>query len=255
MNIVIVEDERLTAKDLEEIILEVEPSAKVLTILTSVRQAVQYFQKNPTPDLLFCDIQLGDGLSFEIFTKVQISVPIVFCTAFDQYALDAFKLNGIDYVLKPFTASAIEAALRKYKGFSQLFGATADSMQQLQHLIKQIQPTAPSPPSQLLVHHKEKIIPVKWEDIALFYIDNQVTYLYAFNGTSYYYNKTLDQLEQMVGTKFFRANRQMLVNRTAVKDASHHLSRKFTVHLNVPFEQSIMVSKEKLPDFLNWLSA
>jgi two-component system response regulator LytT len=257
MNIVIVEDERLTAKDLEEIILDVAPGVHIQAHLSSVRQAVTYLQQNPAPDLFFCDIQLGDGLSFEIFDQVTVSAPIVFCTAYDQYALEAFKLNGIDYVLKPFTSEAIRAALKKYEGYSAHFGASP-SLQQIQQLLAQLQvPTLQNPhkPSQLLVHHKERIIPIPWEDIALFFIDQQVTYLYTMDGMRYFYNKTLDQLETICGPHFFRANRQMLINRAAIKDASHHLSRKFSVHLQIPFEEPIRISKEKLPEFLQWLSA
>lgn len=258
MNIVIVEDERLTAKDLEEILLEVDANVQVVAILSSVKQAVQYLQKNPMPDLFFCDIQLGDGLSFEIFDQVPVWVPIIFCTAYDQYALDAFKKNGIDYLLKPFTSEAIREALDRYKKFSAHFTETTTSLNSLQNLLAQLTlpgNSAVQRPSQLLVHHKEKIIPIPWKDIAMFYIQQQVTYLYTMEGTRYFYNKTLDQLESICGEAFFRVNRQALIHRIAVKDAAHHLSRKFSVHLHIPFEEPITVSKEKLPEFLEWLGA
>lgn len=255
MNIIIIEDEKLTAKDLEDIILEVLPSAKIEAVLYSVRQAVTYFENNPPPELIFCDIQLGDGLSFDIFTKIKIQTPIIFCTAYDEYALNAFKLNGIDYILKPFTKESIQQALNKYHDLSLLFkdtsANTSVSLEDLQDLIHTMNPTKVS---NILVHHKEKIIPIKVTQIAVFYIENQITYLRTFTGENYFLNKTLDQVDQLVGDQFFRANRQFLINKDAVNNASHQLSRKFSVSLTIPFEHAITVSRDKLNDFLAWLT-
>ncbi len=251
MNIVIIEDEKLTAKDLEEVILEVAPSARIDATLHSVKQAVDYFSKSPAPDLIFSDIQLGDGLSFEVFDKVAIKTPIVFCTAYDEYALHAFRLNGIDYVLKPFTQDAVKAALDKYKDLSEAFSGGSDSVSEIQRILKEMKPTAST---SILVNHREKIIPIKLADIAIFYIENQATRLLTLDGSTYYLNKTLEQLEQMCGDDFFRANRQFLLNREAISEASHHLSRKFSVHLKVPFDHSITISRDKLKEFLEWLA-
>lgn len=251
MKIVIIEDERLTAKDLEEIILEVRSGATIEAILYSVKQAVNYFEHHPAPDLIFSDIQLGDGLSFEIFDKVAVAAPIVFCTAYDEYALEAFRLKGIDYVLKPFTREEIQASLAKHKDLSEVFSGHHDVVDQLQELLEGArQPRA----SSILVNHREKIIPVRMDDVAVFYIENQSTYLTLFSGETYYYNRTLDQIQQVAGGKFFRVNRQFLVNRSAVKNASHHLSRKLSVSLTIPFGHTITMSKEKFGDFMAWLS-
>lgn len=251
MNIVIIEDEKLTAKDLEDVILEVAPSSNIVAMLHSVKQAIAYFDNHPSPDLIFSDIQLGDGLSFDIFNAVKISTPIVFCTAYDEYAIQAFRLNGIDYVLKPFTTDAVQAALDKYAELSKTFSRSGTALTEIQRLLDEMKPTKSS---SILVNHKEKIIPIKIDDIAVFYIENQGTYLLNFAGKAYFLNKTLDQIEQLCGTQFFRASRQFLINRAAVSDASHHLSRKFSVRLNVPFGHSITISKEKLSDFLTWLA-
>lgn len=251
MKIVIIEDEKLTARDLEDLIMEAAPSCQVLATLYSVKQAVNYLSKAPAPDLIFSDIQLGDGLSFDIFNQVNIHTPIVFCTAYDEYALKAFRLNGIDYILKPFTLEAVKAALDKYDEMSRVFSGGGLAMEELQRVLNDIKP---SKSSSVLVNHREKIIPVKVEDIAVFYIQNQITYLMTFEGQSYFLNKTLDQLEKTCGEKFFRASRQFLINRDAVSNASHHLSRRFSVTLTVPFEHQITVSREKLNDFLNWLT-
>jgi two-component system response regulator LytT len=251
MKIIIIEDEKLTAKDLEDMILEVAPSCQIVAALYSVKQAVGYLSKNPAPDLIFSDIQLGDGSSFDIFNEVKISTPIVFCTAYDEYALKAFRLNGIDYMLKPFTQEAVKAALDKYDELSQVFSGGGSAIEEVQRILNELKPTKSS---SVLVNHKEKIIPIKVDDIAVFYIHNQITYLMTHEGKSYFLNKTLDQLEQLCGEKFFRASRQFLVNREAVSNASHHLSRRFSVTLKVPFEHQITVSREKLNDFLEWLA-
>ena len=241
----------MTAKDLEDVILEVAPSSQIVATLYSVKQAVDYLNKNPAPDLIFCDIQLGDGLSFDIFQRVKINTPIVFCTAYDEYALKAFRLNGIHYILKPFTQEAVKAALDKYDELSQVFSGGGVAIEEIQRLLTEIKPAKSS---SVLVNHKEKIIPIKVDDIAVFYIHNQVTYLMTFEGKSYFLNKTLDQIEELCGEKFFRASRQFLVNRDAISNASHHLSRKFSVTLKIPFEHQITVSREKLNDFLEWLA-
>lgn len=250
MKIVIIEDEKLTAKDLEQAIHEVAPDAQIVAILYSVKQSVEFFQTQPEVNLIFSDIQLGDGLSFDIFDQVSVSAPIIFCTAYDEYALNAFQQNGIDYVLKPFTASTIKAALDKFTKLTEVFKGPSEDRVDLRELIKNLQPTRSS---SILVYHKEKIIPINIDQIAVFYIEHQATYLVTFEGQSYYINKTLDQLEEVCGGSFFRANRQFLISRKAVQAASHHRSRKFSVRLNIPFEHSITVSKEKLTAFLTWL--
>lgn len=251
MKIVIIEDEKLTAKDLEHVILEVAPESEVVQILYSVKQALEYFEQHPTPDLIFSDIQLGDGLSFEIFEQISIPTPVIFCTAYDEFALEAFRQNSIDYVLKPFSKEAIQSALDKYTSLSEVFSKPTAGMNELRDIIQQMQPARSS---SILVHHREKIIPIKMENIGVFYIENKGTYLQTMDGQTYFINKTLDELEQAGGSSFFRANRQFLINRQAVGEASHHLSRKFSVHLNIPFEHSITISKEKLSDFLGWLA-
>lgn len=250
MKIVIIEDEKLTAQDLELVLQEVNPDIEIIGILPSVKQAIHYFKNHPEPDLIFSDIQLGDGLSFDIFDEIPVKSPIIFCTAYDEYALQAFQQNGMDYVLKPFSTEAIRAALDKYQRFTDVFSKPMDQLKELRSLLEQARPQTSS---SILVYHREKIIPIKISDIAVFYIENQLTHLITFDEKTYYLNKTLDQLEKKCGPDFFRANRQYLINRQAVREASHHLSRKFTVKVAVSLPKSITVSKEKLPDFLAWL--
>lgn len=252
MKIIIIEDELLTAEDLRNTILEIEPNAQVVACLSSVKEAILYFKKNEKPDLIFSDIQLGDGLSFEIYKNLSISTPVIFCTAYDEYALNAFKANGIDYILKPYNRKTIEEALAKYKQLKNNFAHNIAQYETILDLFEKIK--AKKKQEVVLVNYKEKIIPVRIDDIALFYIDYEITHLFTFEQKQYSINKTIEELEEITGDDFFRTNRQFLINRKAIKDASRYFARKLSISLIIPFKEQIIVSKEKSKDFLNWLS-
>ena len=251
MKIVIIEDEPLTAKDLADCIVKADPQAQIIAVLSSVKEAIIFFKENPEPDLIFSDIQLGDGISFEIFATLSSTIPVIFCTAYNEYALNAFKAAGIDYILKPFTVKTISDAIAKYKEFRDRFSKSAPSYQSITSLMENIK----KPKSQsLLVSYKDKILPIPAEDIALFYLQNEMTHLLTFAKQQYFINKTLEEVENFIPGEFFRVNRQYLVNRKAVKDVSHYFSRKLLVNLTIPFDDKITVSKVKANHFLSWLS-
>jgi two-component system response regulator LytT len=247
MKIVIIEDEKLTAGDLAEAITECFPQARVEAILYSVRESLQYFSRPTETDLIFSDIQLGDGLSLEIFSKIDLKIPTIFCTAFDEYALRAFKANGIDYILKPFTLEAVKAAIDKYLS---LKGNTVDyaALERLFAVRKNTEA------SSVLVYYQEQILPVGLQQIAFFYLKNGAVSLTTFEGKTYPVNKSLDDLGKVAEPLFFRTNRQFLINRKAVQKASNHLARKLSVHLVMPTPESVTVSREKLTAFLEWLT-
>ena len=252
MKVVIIEDEKLTADDLAETILKIVPDAKIISVLHSVSTAISWFQKNEHPDLIFSDIQLGDGLSFEIFKKISTNVPVIFCTAYDEYALKAFDANGIDYILKPFDKSTIEAAFSKYNKLKNKFSENSSS---LDNVIRLLENKKKHNQVSVLVYHKDKIVPVRLEEIALFYIENEITYLLTFDQKSYTINKTIEEIEKISSDVFFRVNRQFLVNRKAIKEASQYFARKLSLTLTISFKETITVSKLKVPEFLDWLSA
>jgi len=252
MNIVIIEDEGLVADDLERNIRELIGEPVDIIKLKSVKESIAYFKKEDAPDLIFSDIQLGDGLSFEIFVAQQISVPVIFCTAYDEYALDAFKANGIDYILKPFTRETLNNALQKYSLLKKIF--SADQMPQYDALLQMLTNRESQTVASVLVYHQDKIIPVKLEDIALFYLKNEITHLLTFSGKNYYPNKNLDELERLSGNSFFRANRQFLVCRKAIIDVSSFFSRKLSLNLSIPFSEKVIVSKARAAQFLTWLA-
>lgn len=253
MNVVIIEDEVLVAEELEKNIKEILGQDSEITRLESVKDAIAYFNKAEEPDLIFSDIQLGDGLSFEIFLAVQSKAPVIFCTAFDAYALEAFKANGIDYILKPFTKETLGKALDKYQQLKKTFSATQQP--QYDVLMSLLAGKATQHAASVLVYHQDKIIPVKIEDVAIFYLENEVTHLVTFSGTKYYPNKNLDELERLSGHTFFRANRQALVCRNAIIDVSSFFSRKLSLNLKVALNDKVIVSKAKSSQFLSWLAA
>jgi predicted alpha/beta superfamily hydrolase/DNA-binding LytR/AlgR family response regulator len=253
MNIIIIEDEPLTAKDLEVCIRGAEPDATIVAVLGSVAEAVEYFRENALPDLIFSDIQLGDGLSFPVFAGLEAPVPVIFCTAYDAYALDAFRAMGIDYILKPFSSSEIAAALGKYK---VLRGSGASSAGSASGVLADLAVLFGGQGARrsVLVYHKDKIIPVNVGDIAVCYLKDDVVRLVTFAKQQYTVNKTLEEIEKAVGAGFYRVNRQCLVNREAIRDVQQDLGRRLLVNLLVPCEETVTVGRAKVTSFLEWLS-
>jgi len=251
MKLLIIEDEKLTSEDLAETVLQIDSKIIIVGILSSVKEAISWFKRNESPDLIISDIQLGDGLSFEIFNTVKCTVPVIFCTAFDIYAINAFKVNGIDYILKPFTVQSISDALNRYSTFKNTFTKNTSNFETIVELFtKQKQTHSGS----ILVYHKDKIIPIKFDSIALFYIESEITHLNTFDNKSYSISKSLDELETISNNQFYRVNRQYLVNRKSIKEASNYFARKLSLTLLIPFKDTITVSKEKVSAFLLWLS-
>jgi len=248
MKIVVIEDEQLTAQDLIDILKKIDPKIEVIAHLSSVQESISFFSETQNKiDLILSDIQLGDGLSFDIFKQLPLNTPVIFCTAYDEYALDAFKSNGIDYILKPYSEKNIADALQRYVNLQTGF------ISKVHDFTQTLETIYPPSHSAILVHHKDKIIPLKIIDVAIAYIRNEIVYLHTFDGKSYQINKSLDELTSLLGTFFFRANRQYIVNREVVQDVNLFLTRKYMVNLRIPFKEQIFVSKEKMTSFLNWL--
>ncbi len=252
MKIIIIEDEPLIAESLTDTILLVDSTISVIKVLYSVKQATQYFESaHETADLIFSDIQLGDGLSFEIFNSIKIDIPIIFCTAYEEYALEAFDANSIHYILKPFDKKGIEKALAKYKNLTSR--STSISVASMESIFKLIEEKHKPRIHSLLVYRGEKIIPVKTTDIAYFYLRNEVVSLTSFDNKQYTVNVNLDTIEAQLDATFYRANRQFIINRSSVKEVSHDFGRKLVVELTVPCNEQIIISKVKAPEFLLWL--
>lgn len=248
MKIIIIEDERNTAEDLKETILKVQPDAKIIAMLHSVKEALAYFAENEKPDLLFCDIQLGDGTSFEILNKAQIKTPVIFCTAYDEFALTAFEAHSIDYIMKPFDMATVGKALAKYRDLK-------DMLSPLNHnLILEILEKRNKSDDRMLVRYKDKIMPVAYTDIALFFLEHELVQLVTFDNKAYFVQKSLEELEKQMGDSFYRVNRQFLVNKAAIKDVSTSITRSITINLKFNFTNKPVVSKQKAASFLDWLT-
>ncbi len=251
MNIAIIEDEQLTAEDLAGLIGSIDKDIRVVALLDSVKNATAFLQQAPAIDLIFSDIQLGDGLSFEIFRKIPVHAPVIFCTAYDEYALDAIKSNGIEYILKPYTGQCIGEAIEKYCRLKDHFSDEPDYEKIIQAITGH--KTADRKASSILVYHRDKILPVGLNEAAVFYIDNELTHVQCFDNRDFVLNQSLDELEALCGSMFFRINRQHLVNRRAIQDANHIQHRKYIVNLSVRFKETLVVSKNRTGNFLEWL--
>jgi two-component system, LytTR family, response regulator LytT len=250
MKIAIIEDEKLTAKDLAKTLLAIDSEIEIVKMVHSVEEAIDFFETKPNIDLIFSDIELGDGLSFEIFEKLKITTPIIFCTAYNQYALEAFKTVGVDYILKPFSKQSIENTLLKFNNLKENLSSPKEDYSSLLNILKQkITPQTQS----VIIHQGDKIIPLNSKDIALFFIEDDLIFAYTFDGKKHPLSQNMDSLEKQFSTEFFRANRQFLINRKAVKDASHYFSRKILINLTIPFKEQIIVGKLKTTAFSNWL--
>jgi two-component system, LytTR family, response regulator LytT len=252
MKVIIIEDEALTADDLAGILIKLPAGIIVSKILYSVKEAVEYLQNNPPPDLIFCDIQLGDGHSFEIFKAVQTNVPVIFCTAYNEYALEAFNNNGVGYILKPFTKKTIKDALDKFTNLKNSITKTNDDFSSI---LTAIQQQGNNKPISVLINWKEKIIPVKIADIALFSVEFKTTHLITKDNRDYTIGYNLDELEQLCGNGFYRANRQYLINREAVEEVLQYTARKLFVKLSIKGAFDITIAKAKVPEFLSWLKS
>lgn len=250
MNIIIIEDEIKAAKSLAGLIGKLKPEAKITAQIQSIENAVDYLTHNETPDLIFMDIQLSDGLCFEIFKAVKISCPIIFCTAYGEYAMDAIKANGIDYIVKPFSEKELQEALEKAANFKNFFQQNIES--NLDELIKAIGLNEEK--KSFLVFKNNKYITVSTEQIAFIHIKITSPCIQTFKGEEYYLNQSLDQLQKQLPEKqFFRLNRQYLVNFSAIKEVEHYFDRKLLVNLTVPCSEKLLIGKEKTTTFLQWL--
>ncbi|WP_333597063.1 LytTR family DNA-binding domain-containing protein [Chryseobacterium flavum] len=250
MNIIIIEDEFRAAKSLQNLIADLKPDFRISGVYDSIETSIEALTKEPKPDLIFMDIQLSDGLSFEIFKAVEITCPVVFCTAFDQYMLDAFKSKGIDYVLKPFSREDIAEALKKVDELKKFF--QKDELPDLESFLQKIK--QPEGKSSFLVFKNQKYTTVPTESIAYFYIHNEITHLVTFSKEQFQLSQPLGQIAEQVSDKqFFRVNRQYLVNFKAIREMEHYFQRKILVKLVVDTPEKLLINKEKTHSFFSWL--
>ncbi|MFA6059488.1 MAG: LytTR family DNA-binding domain-containing protein [Taibaiella sp.] len=252
MNILIIEDEVKVAKELKLMVENIKADIQVIHTIASVKIAIKWLAENPTPDLILSDIQLADGLSFEIFKAININVPVIFCTAFDHYAITAFEANSIDYLLKPIEEQKLKSAIEKYDRLKDFFsGSEAKYGKQIASLLQQVNSNYKSA---LLVHFQNKIIPVKTADIKFIYSAAGIVSLYTRQHEKYYLSQILEDLElQLNPQQFFKANRQFIINRDIIQTVEHFFTRRLAVRLSCEVPENIIISKVRAPEFLKWM--
>ena len=249
MKALIIEDETAAARNLKMLLAASYPEIDVIGTIESVAEAVAWFGANPTPELVFMDIHLADGNSFRIFDSVKIECPIIFTTAYDQYALDAFRVNSIDYLLKPIKQSDLERAVGKLMALT-----SAASREYVGRTQEMVEKANNKNNSTLLVQVKDKIIPISTEDIAFFYTSNERVSVTTMDGRCYPVDGTLEGHYGALSTEqFFRANRQFIIARRAIRDMSVWFGSRLAVNLSVDTPERIIVSKARTSEFKAWL--
>jgi DNA-binding LytR/AlgR family response regulator len=248
MKAVIIEDEKLIAEEMTDTILEVAPDIEILAILPSIKTAKQWIEDNPAPDLMFMDIKISDGLSFELFDKVKITSPVIFCTAYEEYAIRAFKANGVDYLLKPLQEDELAQAVEKVR---QMKKATPELPANMQSLIDYFLQTGGSKPKykeRFVVNSNNRWTPVETKEIAVICRET-LNYLYKFNGEKLIFDYTpMDDLEKVLDPDiFFRANRQTIVNINAILSVKPLDNQKLMLLLKSPLKMEIDISRIKAP--------
>ena len=251
MKILIIEDEAFAADALEKIVLELRPQTEVQDRLESIEEAVEYFQLQPEPDLIFCDIHLSDGSSFEIFKQIEIKTPVIFTTAYNEYAIEAFKVNSIDYLLKPLKKKEVATAIKKYEELQK--DEISLGIENLRNLLK-TPAQEQKVKSRFMVKSGQTIKTIPSEDVAYFLAEEGVVLLYTFDGKRFVVNYTLDQLDgQLEQKKFFRVNRQLISNIEAVSEVSPYFKGRLHLTLDPPLAGEQIISSSKASAFKQWL--
>ena len=249
MKALIIEDEMLASQALCKLIEKVSPETEVLDVLQTIADSKDWFKANPMPDLVFMDIHLADGSSFAIFDMVNITCPVIFTTAYDEYALKAFEVNSLDYLLKPINKKDLERAMTKLKTLK------GDVNGDYKALAEKIEELKPKYRKYFLLPERDKLIPLATKDIAYVCIDDKMVKIVAFDHKTYYTNQTLDELlEQLEASAFFRANRQYIVSRESIKDVSIWFGNKLALNLNVDVSDKIIISKARVSEFKQWFA-
>ena len=247
--VVIVEDETAAAVNLRSMLKNINPSVDILCVLESVEEAVEFFSQEVDADVVFMDIHLADGDSFRIFQSVEINIPIIFTTAYDEYALEAFKVNSIDYLLKPFKEEDLQRALDKLQRL------TATERENVTKSIEVLVADVDSDALRtIIVRFKDKLIPISMDDVAYFYTFAERVTLTTIDGITYPVDKTLETLTQQLDqNKFFRANRQFIIARKAVKDIAVWFGSRLALNLIMETPERIIISKARVPEIKRWL--
>jgi len=250
MNVIIIEDELSARQNMLAIFNELKIEINVMACLESIEEAVKWIKSNPKPELGFFDIQLADGVSFEIFDKTEVSFPVVFTTAFDEYAIRAFKVNSIDYILKPIKKSDVEFTINKYKNSYKKTSIDKNLLDVIHTLTNK----ADSEKKTILIKKYDGFIPIPVSDFALFLIENGIVYGLTHKEERYVIDETLDVLENKLNnTDFFRTNRQFIASRKTIIEVSNYFNGRLLLKTKPKTKEQILISKARVNIFRQWL--
>ena len=257
MKILIVEDEELAVKKLQKTLAGVEPDAEVVAVTDSILSTVNWLEENPVPDLILMDIELSDGQSFEIFNQAKIKSPVIFTTSYDEYALKAFKVNSVDYLLKPIQKEDLEAALTKLKNMKELYksneakpGVSIDNL--VKELQQKLQPKEYR--KRFLVKHAQKLVSIEIDEIAYFFSDGRLNFFKTFDNKKFVVDYTMDELEDMLDpTKYFRISRSFYISVDSVDQIHDYFGNRLMLALKPAVDKESIVSREKVTDFKKWM--
>lgn len=258
MKVLIIEDEELAVKKLRKTLESVDNSAEVVGVADSIRSSVSWLEQNPAPDLILMDIELADGQSFEIFDKIEVKSTVIFTTSYDEYALKAFKVNSVDYLLKPVQKEDLQMALNKLKNLQSMYGSNNTSADPLNvdSLVKELrQKLQPKEfRKRFLVKHAQKLISIEVQDIAYFYSDGRLNFFKTNDNKKYVVDYTMDELEDMLDPdRYFRISRSFYVSIGSIDQIHDYFGNRLLLNLKPAVDKESIVSREKVADFKKWM--
>lgn len=252
MNVLIIEDEAAIARRTQKLLLEIDPGIHIVDVLGSVESSIAWFKSHTEPDLAIMDIQLADGSSFEIFSEIQVNCPVIFATAFDQYAIQAFKVNSIDYLLKPLQKEELAESLRKWK---RITNAAAPSVVDYSVIAQLLGVKKADVLKRLVIRFGDVIKAVEIKDVAYFYTDEKIVFATMNDGKNYPVDFTLDQLEKRLDPeRFFRINRKFLISYESIGKMISYSKSRVKITLNPDTDMEVISSTERSGDFKEWLA-
>ena len=262
MKAVIVEDERAAVRNLTALLTDVTPEMEIIAVLDSISESVEWFKEHKSPDLVFMDIHLADGSAFEIFRHIEIACPVIFTTAYDEYAVRAFSVNSIDYLLKPIHEDRLMQTIQRFEGLTKNYIHDFNQESRMLEILQQLSAAQETSVSvqkkyrtRFLISSGEKLFTLQVSDIAYFYSENKLTFAVTHKNREYLIDLALDRLsEQLDPDHFFRTNRQTLVCIDAIQRIESYFLGKAIVHVQPPFKDKIMISKDKMASFRMWLN-
>lgn len=250
MKALLIEDENFAVQQVKSLLKEVAPDMDIMEVLDSIESTIEWFGAHESPHLVLMDVQLADGSCFEIFNHIEIKCPVVFITAYDQYALDAFRVNGLDYLLKPLKKKDLERSLERFYSLHTRGSQSLD----YQRIAKEIMQQSGLHQKRILVRYGQKMNIIDLSEIAYFYAELKGTFICTFNKRLFPSDQNLEQLTQILPPDdFYRVNRKIIVNIRAILSMTTYSRSRVKLHLNPPFDKNVIVSTEKTPGFKDWL--